>query len=83
MDKLIGMIAGILAVSFCGVAGAAEKDAPAMQPQAGQPADPAAGGASASKREQEYLAALKKCEPMTGAGKSKCIEAARRKYGQL
>jgi hypothetical protein len=45
--------------------------------------DPAAGGATASQRDQEYLASLKKCEPLTGTERSKCIDAARKKHGQL
>ena len=48
-----------------------------------QPADPAAGGATASKSEQEYLAALKKCEPLTGSAKTTCSENAKKKYGHL
>ena len=43
----------------------------------------AAGGVTAPQGEQEYLAALKKCEPLTGADKSKCIDVAKKKYGQL
>jgi uncharacterized membrane protein YebE (DUF533 family) len=55
-----------------------------QQPQAQEPIDdPAAGGATASQRDQEYLASLKKCEPLTGTERSKCIDAARKKHGQL
>jgi hypothetical protein len=36
-----------------------------------------------AKREQEYLAALKKCEPLAGTEKDKCIEAAKKKLGQM
>lgn len=36
-----------------------------------------------AQREQEYLAALKKCEPLAGAEKQKCIEAAKKKLGQM
>jgi hypothetical protein len=36
-----------------------------------------------AKREQEYLAALKKCEPLAGPEKDKCIEAAKKKLGQM
>jgi hypothetical protein len=45
--------------------------------------DPAAGGATASKQEQEYLAAVKKCESLTGTEKTKCVDAAKKKNGQL
>jgi hypothetical protein len=36
-----------------------------------------------AQREQEYMAALKKCEPLAGADKQKCIEAAKKKLGQM
>jgi hypothetical protein len=36
-----------------------------------------------AQREQEYLAALKKCEPLAGTEKDKCIEAAKKKLGQM
>jgi hypothetical protein len=50
-----------------------------------QPADPsaAAGGATASQRDLEYSAALKKCEPLTSAEKTRCVDAARKKSGQI
>jgi hypothetical protein len=84
MSKLLTMLsAGALAVSLSGFAVAAENDKNTQQPQAQQPADPAAGGATASQRDQEYLAALKKCEPLSGTEKTKCVDAARKKYGQM
>ncbi len=84
MSKLLTMLtAGALAMTLSGFAVAAEKEYDSQRPQAQQPADPAAGGATASQREQEYLAALKKCEPLTGADKSKCIDTAKKKYGQM
>ena len=60
-------------------------DSTSQQPakSATTPGDPAAGGATVSKQEQEYLAALKKCEPLTGTDKSKCIDVAKKKYGQI
>ena len=77
------LTAGALALTLGGFAAAADKDQNSPQPQAQQPADPAAGGATTSQHEQEYLAALKKCEPMTGADKTKCIDAAKKKHGQM
>ena len=74
MIKSIGLsLAFLLAMVFSGVAASAQK---------GQ-SDPAAGGAAAAKREQDYLSTLKRCESMTGAAKSQCIYAARKSYGQL
>ena len=84
MSKLLSMLtAGALALTLGGVAAAADKDPNSQQPQAQQPADPAPGGAAASQRDQEYLAALKKCEPLTGADKTKCVDTAKKKYGQM
>ena len=84
MSKLLTMLtAGALALTLSGFAAAADKDQSSQKPQAQQPADPAAGGATASQSEQEYLAALKKCEPLASAEKTKCIDAAKKKYGQM
>lgn len=77
MSKLLTLLsAAALALSLSGFAAAADKDSQ-------QSTDPAAGGATASQRDQEYLAALKKCEPLTGADKTKCVETAKKKYGQM
>lgn len=74
MIKTISLsLAFLVAIVFSGVAASAQK---------GQ-SDSAAGGAAASKREQDYLSTLKRCESMTGAAKSQCIDAARKSYGQL
>jgi hypothetical protein len=84
MNKLLTMLtAAALALTLSGFAAAADKDPNAQQPQAQQPADPAAGGSTASQRDQEYLAALKKCEPLTGAEKTKCVDVAKKKFGQM
>jgi hypothetical protein len=84
MTKLLALLsAGTLALTLSGVAAAAENDQNSQQPRAQQPNDPAAGGATASQRDQEYLAALKKCEPLTGADKTKCVDTAKKKYGQM
>jgi len=84
MTKLLALLsAGTLALTLSGVAAAAENDQNSQQPRAQQPNDPAAGGATASQRDQEYLEALKKCEPLTGADKTKCVDTAKKKYGQM
>jgi sugar phosphate permease len=84
MSKLIGMIiAGALAFAVSGFAYAADEPQPATQgqPRAEQ-SQPAQSGDTA-KREQEYLTALKRCEPLSGADKQKCIDAAKKKYGEM
>ncbi len=84
MRNLLTLLsAGGVALALGGFAAAAEKEPNGQQPQARQPADSDVGGAAASQRDKEYLAAMKKCEPQTGTDKSKCVDAARRKYGQM
>ena len=86
MSKLISMMAaGALAAAFGGFAFAADNDQQTREPQA-QPApvdDPAAGGATTTKAYQEYLVELKNCEPLSGAEREACIDAARKKHGQM
>ena len=79
MSKLMGILtAATLAFAASGFVYAADEQQgqPRAEPQSNQPADSA-------KREQEYMAALKRCEPLTGADKQKCIEAAKKKYGEM
>jgi hypothetical protein len=82
MSKLLTMLgAGALAFSIGGIASAADNTNQQSQPQAqqapqGQPGTP-------EQREQEYLAALKKCDSGAAADKQKCIDAAKKKHGQM
>ena len=79
MSKLMGILtATALAFAVSGFVYAADEPQgqPRAEPQSNQPAD-------SSKREQEYMAALKRCEPLTGGDKQKCIEAAKKKYGEM
>ena len=60
---------------------------------AGQPGDvsakqdtqaqPAGQAGDLSAKEQEYLAALTKCESRSASEKTKCVEAAKKKFGQM
>ena len=84
MSKLLTLLAAAaLALTSSGFAAAADKDQNTEQPQARQTADPAAGGATVSDLEQKYLVALKKCEPLADTDKTKCVDAAKKKYGQM
>ena len=84
MSKLLTMLtASALALSLSGFAAAADTDQNSQQPSSQQLVDPAAGGATASQSDWEYLAALKKCEPLIDTDKTKCVEAARKKSGQM
>ncbi len=80
---LIITMAGVLALTLSEGAAANDKDQNSQQMQTRQAADPAAGGATASEREWEYLTALQKCELLVEAEKTKCVNAARKKYGQM
>jgi len=84
MSKLIGVLtAGALAFALSGLAYAADEPQPATQ---GQPrAEQSQPGQSGdtTKREQEYLTALKRCESLSASDKQKCIEAAKKKYGEM
>jgi hypothetical protein len=59
--------AGALALSLNGLAFAADEQ------QSGDP----------QQREQQYQAALKKCETLPATEQQKCIDAAKKKYGQM
>ena len=84
MGKLIkGLSAAVLALTLSGIATAADNDRNSQQPGVQQPDDPAAGGATVSQREQEYLATLKKCEQMADTDNTKCFDTAKKKYGQM
>lgn len=43
----------------------------------------AASQGDLTEGEQEYLSALKKCEPLTGGDKEQCIKSAKEKHGQM
>jgi hypothetical protein len=84
MSGLIGTFtAGALTLAMSGFVYAADEPQPATQgqPRAEQ-SQPGQTGDTA-KREQEYLTALKQCEPLSGADKQKCIDAAKKKYGEM
>jgi hypothetical protein len=40
-------------------------------------------GGQVSAQEQEYLADLKKCDSMSGAQKTNCVKAAKKRHGQM
>jgi hypothetical protein len=90
ISKLLTMTtAAALVLSLGGLARAAdesEQNMPQTQtrPQVPQTTDdPAAGGATATQAYQEYLVSLKKCEPLNGDEREKCVDAVRRQHGQL
>ncbi len=58
-------------------------DAAAGAANESQPADSQTDAASDSQREQDYQAAMKKCEEMSGAEKTTCMDEAKKKSGQM
>lgn len=94
MSKLLNMLmAGALALTLGGFAVAqnqptdpaqsgATNTPPAMSEE-GSAGKQAEGGATVSGSEQEYVAALKKCESLSDTDKTKCIDAAKKKHGQM
>lgn len=40
-------------------------------------------GGQVTAKEQEYLADIKKCDSMTGAQKKTCVDAAKKRHGQM
>jgi len=93
MNKLLSALtAGIMILAMNGFALAQDVPA-ARQPntqQSAQPpteqdaqAQPAGQAGDVSAKEQEYSAALKKCETLSSSEKAKCIEAAKKKLGEM
>ena len=90
MKKLMSaMIAGTAAlVLAAGAAGAAEQMKPKDEPpraSENQPGDPGAVKTAPEQaaQDQEYMAAMKKCDAMKGGEKQKCVEAAQRKFSRM
>ena len=90
MNKLMNaLIAGATAlVLTSGFAGAADSTKPTEErPRASenQPGDPGAvkTAPEQANQDQDYMAALKKCEGMKGGEKQKCTEAAQRKFNRM
>ena len=80
MNKLLSTLtAGVLALAVNGLAFAAQEAQTGQQQPQAQPGQ----AGDVSQREQEYLAALKKCEPLAGGEKQKCIDAAKKRFGQM
>jgi hypothetical protein len=80
MNKLLSALAaGMLVLAMNGFAVAADEPRTTQQEPQAQPGQ----GGDVSAKEQEYLAALKKCESLSGSQQTKCIEAAKKKFGQM
>jgi hypothetical protein len=79
MTRLIPMLAvGALTLSLSGSGWTAEET---QQDQRTE--DPVVTPADLTEQEQEYLAALKKCEDLQDAAKQKCIDEVRKQHGRM
>lgn len=91
MNKLLSaMTAGAVALALAsGFSVAADKSRPTEEPppraSENQPGDPGVvqTAPDQAKQDQEYMAALKKCDAMKGGEKQKCIDSAQRKFGRM
>lgn len=72
------LLAGFLGAALSGAAVAADT------PQTGGQEQQTPAGADAGKVDNEaYLAALKKCDALSADQRQKCVESAKRKFGQM
>lgn len=99
MNRFLSFSVGAMALMAVNVAGAANPDPsrsapvppqptpnPTMQPvpdDNGAVSDGAQSGAEMTARDRVYLGALKKCEPLQGTERQACIDAARKKAGEM
>ena len=76
-----GMIAGLGTSAVAqNVTAGDQPNADAANPQA---AEPAADTSNAAQKDEEYQAALKKCETLDGDAKTTCTDEAKKKFGQM
>lgn len=99
MNRFLSFSFGTMALVAVSLAGAANPDPsrsaplppqptpnPTMQPNPadnGEVTDGAQSGAEITAQDRVYLGALKKCEPLQGTERQSCIDAARKKAGQM
>jgi hypothetical protein len=91
MNKLLHVLTAVAAalVLMSGFSSAADQTRPNEEapPRASenQPGDPSAvkTAPEQAKQDQEYMAALKKCDSLKGGEKQKCVDAAQRKFSRM
>ena len=88
MNKfLAGLFAGLLVLAMNGLTSAQEE--PQLTPRNAKPdtqTDPEAQPVQPpdlTVTDEQYFAALKKCDSLSASEKTRCIEAARKKYGHM
>jgi hypothetical protein len=94
MSKLLSLLtAGTLALAASGFVSAADEPYPSTQTGQSQNQNETTPGNQPGQNETtpgtdqksaEYLAALKKCDAINNAGdRQKCVDAAKKKHGQM
>ena len=93
MSKLLSLLtAGTLALAASGFVSAADEPYPSTQSgqsqnqttPGNQPSQNETTPGTTDQKSAEYLAALKKCEAINNAGdRQKCVDAAKKKHGQM
>jgi septal ring factor EnvC (AmiA/AmiB activator) len=84
MTKLLSVLAASAFALSLNAFAADQKPQDQTQNQTQRPTqDQSANPADQSKQDQEYLAALKKCENQQGDAKQKCVDQAKHKYNRM
>jgi len=92
MNKLLSALtAGMMVLAINGFAVAQDAASQPNTEQSAKPAtqeqdtqaQPTGQSGDISAKEQEYLAALKKCESLSGNEKTTCVEKAKKKLGEM
>ena len=91
MNKLQYILtAGAMALLMgSGISSAADQtganEVPAARSSENQPGDPTAvvTDPAQADQEEEYTAALQKCDALDGGDKQKCVDAAKRKFSRM
>lgn len=82
MNKLMSILAaGALALAASGVSLAADENQGQQPPGTPKAQEPTP--AEQSKQEQDYLAALKKCDGLEDSAKQKCVNEAKQKHNRM
>jgi len=91
MSKSLHALTGAAAVVMLasGFTGAADPVRPGDEPQPraseNQPGEwaPVVTAPEQANQQEQYMAALRRCDSLSGADKQKCADAAQRKFGRM
>jgi hypothetical protein len=81
MSKLTALFAAGALAAGSSVFAAEQNQNRAQDPS--QPKDQTIDPAEQTKQDQDYLAAIKKCDQQSGAEKQKCIDKVQEKYNRM